>query len=190
MAFVYDDIYVLCENKDLLINWLREKKLISNLEGATCEVCCIGKFRLQNDKLFSQDGVYWRCSYRGCGKKISIRKGSWFEKAHLSLAKIIKLTYYRVYKYPEELMDHELKIGSGHTAVDWYNFAREICVEILGKNSEKIGGPGEVVEIDESKFGKRKYHRGKQVEGVWVFGGIERSSKRCFMQYVTDRSTR
>lgn len=43
-------------------------------------------------------------------------------------------------------------------------------------DNEKIGGPGRTVEIDESKFGKRKYHRGKRVDGVWVFGGIERET--------------
>ena len=31
---------------------------------------------------------------------------------------------------------------------------------------------GMVVEIDESKFVKRKYSRGRPVEGQWVFGGI------------------
>ena len=36
--------------------------------------------------------------------------------------------------------------------------------------SEPIGGPGVEVEIDESKFGKRRYRRGWQVEGRWVFG--------------------
>ena len=33
------------------------------------------------------------------------------------------------------------------------------------------GGPGKVVEIDKSKFGKRKYHPGRSVDGHWAFGG-------------------
>ena len=51
-------------------------------------------------------------------------------------------------------------------------------------------GPVKFVEIDESKFGKRKYHRGRLVEGVWVFGGIERDSNppKCFFIPVEDRS--
>ena len=61
---------------------------------------------------------------------------------------------------------------------------------MLETDSQQIGGPGCVVEIDESKFGKRKYHRGKRVEGVWVFGGIERDSKRCFFEIVENRSTK
>jgi len=48
-------------------------------------------------------------------------------------------------------------------------------------NPVPLGGVGEVVEIDESKFGKRKYHRGKRVEGTWVFGGYQRSNGRVFM---------
>ena len=46
------------------------------------------------------------------------------------------------------------------------------------------------MEIDESKFGKRKYNRGKRVDGVWVFGGIERDSNppKCFFVSVPDRS--
>ena len=34
----------------------------------------------------------------------------------------------------------------------------------------KIGGVGEIVEVDESKFGKRKYNTGKRVVGKWILG--------------------
>ena len=32
-----------------------------------------------------------------------------------------------------------------------------------------------IFEIDESKMGKRKYHRGQKVDKVWVVGMIERT---------------
>ncbi len=44
------------------------------------------------------------------------------------------------------------------------------------------------MEIDESKFGKRKYNKGRYVEGHWVFGGIERDSKDAFMVEVPNRT--
>ena len=46
---------------------------------------------------------------------------------------------------------------SSRTVVDWANFCREVAIDAVFKHSEKIGGPGSVVEIDESKFGKRKF---------------------------------
>lgn len=39
---------------------------------------------------------------------------------------------------------------------------------------EVLDGPGVIVEIDEFKFGKRKYYKGHRVEGQWIFGGFER----------------
>ena len=52
----------------------------------------------------------------------------------------------------------------------------------------KIGGQGIVVEIDETKLGKRKYNRGHHVEGVWVLVGIERTPEgRFFLTPIEKR---
>jgi hypothetical protein len=53
--------------------------------------------------------------------------------------------------------------------------------------SEKIGGPNKTVEIDESKFGRRKYHRGHPVKGQWVSGGVECESGKTFLVPVPNR---
>jgi hypothetical protein len=61
----------------------------------------------------------------------------------------------------------------------------------------QLGGPGVIVEMDESKFGKRKYNRGHRVEGNWVWGCIERLvdpntgncyAGRCVMIVVPNRT--
>ena len=46
------------------------------------------------------------------------------------------------------------------------------------ENMPKIGRENIIIEIDESKFGKRKHHCGHQVEGVWVLGLVEKTSSR------------
>lgn len=50
------------------------------------------------------------------------------------------------------------------------------------------GGPGVIVEIDESLVGKRKYNKGKKKKcQQWVFGGVEQGSNRCFLAKVDKR---
>ena len=66
------------------------------------------------------------------------------------------------------------------TIVDWSSFCREICINWRLQNSKKIGGVGKIVELDEAKFSKRKYNRGRVIEGKWVFGGFERETKNIF----------
>ena len=54
----------------------------------------------------------------------------------------------------------------------WLGRIHEMISKIVRYNHEMIGGPGIVVEIDESKFGKRKYNKGHKVDGCWVFLGV------------------
>ncbi len=55
----------------------------------------------------------------------------------------------------------------------------------------KIGGPGRVIELDESHFYKAKYHRGRQLArpATWVFGMTERGeSHKIIVLQVADRT--
>ncbi len=62
-----------------------------------------------------------------------------------------------------------------------------MVINNINENQEVIGGPGIIVEIDESKFGKRKYNRGHRVgDGKWVFGGIERTKEKKWFAIVVD----
>ena len=64
----------------------------------------------------------------------------------------------------------------------------EAMAVYLEDNSQKISSPDKTVEIDESKFGKRKYHHGHRVQGQWIFGGVERGTGRSFFMPVRNRS--
>jgi len=59
--------------------------------------------------------------------------------------------------------------------------------KIKNNNNIILGGPNKIVEIDESKFGRRKYHRGHRVEGQWIFGGVERETGNVFLIPVEKR---
>jgi hypothetical protein len=82
---------------------------------------------------------------------------------------------------------------SKQVVANWTANLRQVVEFDLQRQSinpeSKIGGPGIVVEIDESKFGKRKYNRGHRVEGSWVVGAVELTEqRRLFLETVQDRS--
>jgi len=102
------------------------------------------------------------------------------------MEEVIELTYWWAVGTPQHLIKSQMKL-SDNTIVYWSNFCREVCEEIVLERSSPIGGQGVRVQIDESKFGKRKYHRGRRVDGVWVFGGIEEESRKNFLVAVEKR---
>ena len=129
---------------------------------------------------------FWQCR-KQIGKKRhrvekSRREGSWFEKSNFSIEEVIKFTYW----WCQGLDQWQIKLQLGvesHTAVDWDMFCQELCKVTVFVRWERLGGPEKVVQIDESKIGKRKYHRG-HVEGQWVFGGIEQDYQKFFIVTV------
>jgi len=109
-----------------------------------------------------------------------------FVTENMTMEEILNFTYWWCQDLDQAQIRHELGLTSS-TGVDWDSFCREVCEITLFENSERIGGEGKTVQIDESKFGKRKYHRGHCVEGQWVFGGIENDSRKCFLVAMEKR---
>jgi transposase-like protein len=118
----------------------------------------------------------------------SIRHGSWFQQSKLTLLQILVLTYEILRREPANQIENEYSF-SKRTIADWGMFCREAMLTFLVGSTVKIGGPNRTVEIDESKFGKRKYNIGHPVKGMWVFGGVERETGRTFLVPVLNRDT-
>ena len=121
-----------------------------------------------------------------------MRQKSWFSGSRLSIEKVLALTYAWAHKFTTTQAVHETSLDDEttltETVIDWYNFCREVCAHrIMNHHAGPIGGPGTTVEIDESKFGKIKYHQGRKIEGKWVFGGLCRETKACFLVPVERR---
>ena len=133
--------------------------------------------------------LQWRCKKTGCkSSSTSIFDDSFFSKSKLKPNEILEIAYY----WLAGVNSTTLVRITGHstdTIASYRKYLTQLVSTQCYETTEVIGGPGVIVEIDESKFGKRKYHRGHRVEGAWVFGGIERTpARRRFAVVVQYRS--
>ncbi|KAG0419944.1 hypothetical protein EQH57_0350 [Dictyocoela roeselum] len=77
---------------------------------------------------------------------------------------------------------HELRIFPN----TYYYYKKQFEIAVLRDyliNKKPIGGERKEVQIDESLFNKRKFHKGRYKEPIWVFGGVEAESSKCFFSY-------
>ncbi|KAM7284651.1 hypothetical protein ISCGN_001745 [Ixodes scapularis] len=124
-----------------------------------------------------------------CRGQVSVRSGSFFEGSHLTLPQLMKIIYLWCQNLPCAIIQRETDVAS-KTITDWTSLCREVVVNAVFTHSEMIGGEGVTVELDESMFMRRKYHRGYLSPGQWVFGGVERGSGCCFLVPVETRDAK
>ena len=103
--------------------------------------------RVRNDII--SDGVRWRC--RSCKTSTSIRNGSFFSKSKLTLQKWLILIFWWSQNNPVTDPKSIAEVDEG-TAIDVYRWLREICSTKLLQTTITLGGPGVVVQVDESLF--------------------------------------
>ena len=119
----------------------------------------------------------FRCFSRACRKDKSLYSHTFFYGIKLRSNEILLLARLWLSKVTVTTAI-ELTGHSPCTIVKFWSHFRQLVSSTLLPEDVVIGGEGIIVEVDETKLGKRKYNRGHHVEGVWVVVGIERTSAR------------
>jgi len=179
------------EEWDVLV-FLAERRLIAN--ESFCVACRRHRYLLKFSRRNAIDGFHWRCP--GCRSRCSVRDGSFFVRhSHLSLRTLTYMLYEWCNDTPIRDIERECAVGH-QTAVRFCRSCRNVCITHNVLNPVVIGGltivnghvESRIVEIDETYLSRRKYNRGRYTGGVWVFGGVDRLSGKCFMQIVPRRN--
>jgi transposase-like protein len=97
----------------------------------------------------AHDKYSWWC--RECKGRKSIRTGSFFQKSNTTLQKWMLMLYLWARQYPVTDASEETGI-SLRVSIDMYLWFREVCSAKLLQNPIVLGGPGVIVQIDESLF--------------------------------------
>ena len=171
------------------LQWAARRRLVHN--AVTCPRCARPATLVARADV--TDGHHWRCAR--CRFTKSVRSGSFFERSHLSISSIVVIAYCWAVDMPQKLIAREADVQTKATIVDWCNFLREVAGDYIMRRPTEIGGFDNngwpvVVEVDESKYYHRKYHRGQWRKGHWVFGGFERGTGKSFLVEVPDRTRR
>ena len=173
-------IYCFCHSK---------KFFASTMKCSTC------KKDMNWTKLASTlDKYMWGCQQKECKNyktKKSIRHGSIFHKSKFSLQTWILAIY--LWSEHTGLLTAARQLGiCTKSAGLLYKEFRAICKMHFERYPIKLGGPGVVVEIDESCFShKPKHHRGRPpTKPVWVFGLVDTSVHPGvgYMEIIKDKS--
>lgn len=130
----------------------------------------------------------FRCCRRSCNTVMSLRAHTFFSGSKLKATSIMQLGYHWLNRLSQTQAVNATGCSSG-TVTSFFGHFRSLVASTLDDDDTRIGGPGVIVQLDETKLGKRKYHRGHRVEGVWVFAGVEVTEERkVFLRRVQDRS--
>lgn len=153
----------------------------------TCGQDCL--FKPSSNTFFCEKTVRdIRGRKRKCSFSVSERKGTFLDKTRLQPCDLLLFVALFLQKARTQRDAQSFLKLNSETCVNWNSFCYEVCEYWLGEQAH-IGGPGRIVELDESKFGKSKYNRGCDIQEKWVFGLYERDSKKLLLFAVDERDS-
>lgn len=125
-----------------------------------------------------------RCT--NCYKKMTIRENIKLKPICNSYLKLIYFIFYYA---------NDFNLKQMH---NWLNMSKKtLCknlveLQTLFYNFEttysfKLGGPDDIVEVDETCFGRRKYNLGRSIPQIWIWGAISRNTNRFIMRNIPSK---
>ena len=96
------------------------------------------------------DGISWK--YPQCKDRMSIRSSSFFSRSRLTLQQWFMMLYFWVDQESVTKASENCEISLA-SAINIYQWLREVCsTRLIQDGPPQLGGPGTIVEIDESCF--------------------------------------
>ena len=174
---LHDEITGLTSTENSARIFLMDRGLLK--QTMTCSSCCGLIILLPCAASKSADLHVWKC--QTCNKFTNIRTESILSGNKLSFKTFLTLLFYLCIRSLTNVEVSALVGVSTKAVGEWRTMLSNAVADWFLRNSSPLGGPGKVVEVDEAKFGKRKFSRGSYREGMWVLGGVDRETGQCFL---------
>jgi len=130
----------------------------------------------------------WKCRKTGCQIQKQLKRDTWLHGEQSSYSNVLRFIYYWS-KEMATLTVCEKELGMKEMAVvRWNNYITEVCATDVLATSKRIGGCGMTIEIDEGLFVRRSRYSRSTAKDVYIYGGVCRETKDCFMVEVKERN--
>lgn len=165
--------------------WLQEKNYLHPTR--ICPKCQSTNMNVH----VKNEYVQFKCTK--CCTTRSVFKNTILYNHHKKIQDLLDLFYFWSLDLVQMQVAYQANTLSHDTASHWFRKLNQLCVRIIRSESVngKIGGVGHRVQIDESKFSKRKHEVGRVVRSPWIVGGIDMTTREVFFveTYFRDANT-
>ena len=174
---LHHEIHHITDSEEHARDFLFQRGILKT--SMPCPSCSVDMTLVACAASKSPDLLIWRCL--PCKKFKNIRAESVLSGQKLTLSTFLMLIFYLSVKSLTSIAISQLTGLSENTINNWRIRVHTKVADWLVANASPLGGPGIIVELDEAKFGKRKYNKGAYREGQWAIGGVDRETGQCFL---------